>query len=73
MLDITEADFLEKVFDSSAKPASDEYEIVYAIIDNKDTPIDEKLPFFSLVNLMLTAQDLDRMHFRYSICPIKRQ
>lgn len=60
-------------FNYSEKPNSDEYEVVYAIIDDKDSDINTKLPFFSKVNLMLTVQELERMHFRHSICLIKRQ
>ena len=60
-------------FNASVKPMSNEYEVIYAIIDDKDTGINEKLPFFSKVNLMLTAQELERMHFKYSVCLIKRQ
>ena len=60
-------------FDASLKPSSNEYEIIYAIIDDKDTDINEKLPFFSKVNLMLTAQELERMHFKYSVCLIRKQ
>ena len=38
-----------------------------------ETDINEKLPFFSKVNLMLTAQELERMHFKYSVCLIRKQ
>lgn len=62
-----------ETFDFSIKPSSNEYEVVYAIIDDKDSDINAKLPFFSKVNLMLTAQELERMHFKYSVCLIKRQ
>lgn len=60
------------IFDYTRKPSSNEYEVVFAIIDDKESDLTTKLPFFSKVNLMLTAQDLDRMHFRYSVCLIKR-
>ena len=60
------------VFDYTQKPSSNEYEVVYAIIDDKNSDLVNKLPFFSKVNLMLTAQDLDRMHFKYSVCLVKR-
>lgn len=36
-------------------------------------PIEENLPFFSLVNLMIAVQELDRMHFKYSVKMIKKQ
>lgn len=61
-----------EVFDYKNKPSSNEYEIVYAIIDDKDTDLCEMLPFFSKVNLMLTAQELDRMHFRCSVCLVRK-
>ena len=51
---------------------SNEFEIVYAIIDTKDSSIEAKLPFFSKVNLMITAQELDRMHFKFSICSVRK-
>lgn len=65
--------FGSEPFDAASKPKSDEYEVVYAIIDDKDSDINTKLPFFSKVNLMLTAQELERMHFKYSVCLIKKQ
>ncbi|MEG0752707.1 MAG: TIGR04141 family sporadically distributed protein, partial [Angelakisella sp.] len=70
--DIAQSRYGKNIFDYHSKPRSNEFEIVYAIIDDKDTPISKKLPFFSLVNLMLTIKDLDRMQFKYSICFIKR-
>lgn len=60
------------VFDYSKKPESNEFEIVYAIIDAKGSSIGAVLPFFSKVNLMITAQELDRMHFKYSVCIVKK-
>ena len=71
--EIATAKFGSMPFDASLKPSSNEYEIIYAIIDDKDTDINEKLPFFSKVNLMLTAQELERMHFKYSVCLIRKQ
>lgn len=59
-------------FDYTKKPLSNEFEVIYAIIDDADTDLVDKLPFFSKVNLMLTTQDLDRMHFKFSVCLIKR-
>lgn len=70
---IAKQKFSTEPFDATVKPQSNEYEIVYAIIDDKESGITEKLPFFSKVNLMLTAQELERMHFKYSVCLIKRQ
>lgn len=70
--DIATTEFGTPVFDYTQKPSSDEYEVVYAIIDDKESDLVNKLPFFSKVNLMLTAQDLDRMHFKYSVCLVKR-
>ena len=59
---------------SDVKPESNEFEIVYAIIDDKykDSSIGAVLPFFSKVNLMITAQELDRMHFKFSACIVKK-
>lgn len=66
-------EFGTTIFDYTQKPKSNEYEVVYAIIDDKDSKLEDKLPFFSKVNLMLTAQELERMHFKYSVCLIKKQ
>lgn len=60
-------------FDYNLKPQSSEYEVVYAIIDDEESDLNTKLPFFSKVNLMLTAQELSRMHFKYSVCLIKKE
>lgn len=70
--DIAQVRYGKSVFDYHDKPQPNEFEIVYAIIDKTDSPINKKLPFFSLVNLMLTIKDLDRMRFKYSVCLIKR-
>ena len=70
--DIAVQKFGVAVFDYTQKPQSDEFEIVYAIIDTKNSTIEEKLPFFSKVNLMLTAQELDRMHFKLSVCFVRK-
>ncbi len=70
--DIVEEKFGTAVFDYTQKPQSDEFEIVYAIIDTKSSSIEAKLPFFSKVNLMITAQELDRMHFRFSVCFVRK-
>ncbi len=70
--EIATKEFGSPVFDYTQKPSSNEYEVVYAIIDDKDSDLVNKLPFFSKVNLMLTAQELDRMHFRYSVCLVKK-
>lgn len=66
--------FGNEIFDYNKKPESNEFEIVYAIIDdkNKDSSIGAVLPFFSKVNLMITAQELDRMHFKFSVCIVKK-
>ncbi len=73
VLEIAIKKFGSEPSDASVRPMSNEYEVVYAIIDDKDSDIKAKLPFFSKVNLMLTAQELERMHFKFSICLIKRQ
>ena len=70
--DIATQKFGSQVFNYNQKPQSNEFEVVYAIIDTKVSSIEEKLPFFSKVNLMLTAQELDRMHFKYSVCFIQK-
>jgi uncharacterized protein (TIGR04141 family) len=70
--DIATQKFGAEVFDYARKPLSEEFEIVYAIIDTKTSSIEEKLPFFSKVNLMITAQELDRMHFKYSVCLVRK-
>lgn len=70
--DIITEKFGGVVFDYTQKPRSDEFEIVYAIIDTKRSSIEEKLPFFSKVNLMITAQELDRMHFKFSVCFVRK-
>ncbi len=72
VFDIAVQKFGVAVFDYTQKPQSDEFEIVYAIIDTKNSAIEEKLPFFSKVNLMLTAQELDRMHFKFSVCFVRK-
>lgn len=70
---IAEKKFGIPFFDYTKKPGSNEYEVVYAIIDDKDSDLVHKLPFFSKVNLMLTTQELDRMHFKSSVCLVKRK
>ena len=70
--DIISRKFGTDVFDYTQKPRSDEFEIIYAIIDTKNSPIETKLPFFSKVNLMITAQELDRMHFKFSVCFVQK-
>jgi len=70
--DITTHVFGVAVFDYTQKPQANEYEIIYAIIDKKKSSIDTMLPFFSKVNLMITAQELDRMNFNFSVCCITK-
>lgn len=63
-----------EIFDFRYKPNANEYEVVYAIIDEKEKgTISERLPFFSLVNLMQAVQELDSMNMRFSVAFIKRQ
>ena len=64
--------FGNHIFDYTKKPKSSEYEIIYAIIDKPGASVDD-LPFFSKVNLMITAQELDRMHFNYSLCFVEKE
>ena len=69
---LAEERFGVPIFDYKKKPSSNEFEVIYAIIDDKESNLVDKLPFFSKVNLMLTAQELDRMHFKLSICLINK-
>lgn len=62
-----------KIFNYRKKPSSNEYEVIYAIIAKNMGPIEENLPFFSLVNLMLSVQELDRMHIKYSVKMILKE
>lgn len=73
VMDVAVKKFGEEPFDASIKPGSEEFEVVYAIIDDKDSDLNSKLPFFSKVNLMLTAQELNKMHYKYSVCLVKKQ
>lgn len=50
-----------------------EYEIVFAIIDHRNGPIEEVLPFFSMVNLSQTLDNLESMKFNYSLALIKQE
>lgn len=70
--EVTEERFGKPAFDYSARVAPNEYEVIYAIIDDKDTTLVDKLPFFSKVNLMLTIQGFERMHMNCSVCLVKR-
>lgn len=45
IVDIAKQKFSAEPFDASVKPQSNEYEIVYAIIDDRVSEITEKLPF----------------------------
>lgn len=47
-----------------------DFEIVYAIIDPKDKDLVEVIPFFSLVNLSKTFDELDSMNYNYSLMKI---
>ncbi len=71
--DIAKVKLGNDVFNYKQKPASNEYEVVYAIIDDKVSDLENKLPFFSKVNLMLTSQELERMHFKCSVCLINKK
>ena len=63
----------KEVFDYRQKPNANEFEVVYIIIDNTVGKVEDRLPFFSLVNLMLTIQDLDRMYMKYSIKMVEKE
>lgn len=47
-----------------------DYEVVYAIIDHRNEPLFDILPFFSLVNLSHAIDQLSSMNFKYSIMKI---
>ncbi|MGI6239476.1 MAG: DUF6119 family protein, partial [Christensenellales bacterium] len=55
------------IFDYKNKPAPDEYEVIYVIIDKNASAVVDTLPFFSLVNLMLAVQELSRMRVKCSV------
>lgn len=63
----------DNIFDYRQKPSQNEFEIVYAIISKKVEPLEKALPFFSMVNLMMSVQELDRMHMRYSVKIIQKE
>ena len=73
VLEISKEKFSADVFNFQAKPNSKEFEVIYGIIDKKIGTLNNSLPFFSLVNLMLTAIELERMHFKYSVILIQRE
>lgn len=62
----------KNIFSYKKKPGAGEYEVIYAIISKDIGPLEKTIPFFSMVNLMLAVQDLDRMHLKYSVKLIKR-
>lgn len=64
--------FGKNIFSYKKKPGAGEYEVIYAIISKDIGPLEKTIPFFSMVNLMLAVQDLDRMHLKYSVKLIKR-
>lgn len=55
------------IFNYRNKPDSDEYEVVYAIISDKPGNVEDVIPFFSMVNLMMSIRELETMHMRYSV------
>lgn len=61
------------LIDYTKKPKANEYEVVFVILDHKCGKIEDRLPFFSLVNLMLAVQELDRMHMKYAIQLVKKE
>ena len=63
----------EKYFDCKKRPGPDEYEVVFAIIAKEEQLDIEKLPFFSLVNLMMSVQEFQKMHMKYSVKMVKRE
>lgn len=73
VLEISKEKFPADVFNYQAKPLSKEFEVIYGIIDKKIGTLNNCLPFFSLVNLILTAIELERMHSKYSVILIQRE
>lgn len=73
VFDIVKVDLGDNIFDYRQKPSQNEFEIVYAIISKKVEPLEKALPFFSMVNLMMSVQELDRMHMRYSVKIIQKE
>lgn len=50
--------------------SNEEFEIVYAIIDNRDKRMDEIIPFFSMINLVQVTENLSSMGYKFSITRI---
>ncbi len=65
--------FGQPVFDYTSRPVSDEYEVIYVIINTGTSTVVNALPFFSLVNLMLATQELNRMHVRCSVLLVPKE
>ena len=61
------------LIDYTKKPIANEYEVIFVILDHKCGKIEDRLPFFSLVNLMLGIRELDRMHMRYAIQFVEKE
>ena len=59
--------FMDEIFDYSKEPEIGEFEVVYGIIAKKKFMSLKNLPFFSLVNLMMTFQEFQRMHIKASV------
>lgn len=59
-------DFIKETDENS------DFEIVYAIIDHRKKPFIDILPFFSLVNLAQTLDQLEAMNYNYSLMKIDR-
>jgi len=60
----------DRIIIPSIRPATRGYEVIYAMIDNREGwPL--SLPFFSLLNLVLATERLGRIGFDYSISQIK--
>lgn len=49
------------------------YEIIYAIIDKRNKPIEDVLPFFSMVNLSQTIDNLQSLKYKYSLALIQQK
>ena len=67
VFDEVKTKFGKNVFSYKRRPKSEEYEVVYAIIAKSGKDTITELPFFSLVNLMISVQELERMHVRCSV------
>ncbi|WP_445450264.1 TIGR04141 family sporadically distributed protein [Enterococcus faecalis] len=65
---------VKKKFGSTFLKASGQnkdYEVVYAIVDNRKKELFELLPFFSMVSLAKSLEQLKQMQYKYSLMKIE--